>query len=125
MLKKIKELENMLDLKKKYPGYFTKKTTWILFIVLLLILVLMAISVSIDGLGGYYAYCDDVNGQQCFNPLYDESCEFTGAPCLDKYIQHGDHIGKKPHYLTSNLPSLFFTLLLLGVLANHMIHTRE
>lgn len=74
MLKtKIEELQNKMDLKKKYPGYFTNTTKWIINISFFFILLLVGINYYLDG-NSFVSFsfsCNTNDNSSCLNPFYD------------------------------------------------------
>jgi len=120
----IKETENQLNLKKKYPLLFTRTTTIILNIAIILCIILVFLSAYLDGAKGYYIECP-LNVRGCSNPLYDDSCYLTNTPCEKEFLYPGETIGEKPSILTQNLGDIIISIIFLSFLLNYILYKRR
>jgi len=123
--KTIKEAENKLDLKKKFPYLFSNTTRVILGIALLLIIILICYSYYLDGVSSFYVSCPSDRLGGCLNPLYDKFCPIDVEACQKEYLYPGETLGQKPSLLTQYLGDIFILILVFSFLLNYIIHKRR
>jgi hypothetical protein len=82
ILKKIKEIENKLDINNKYPNYANKKIFWLGFIILIFFIGFMLYNYGLED--RIYIECDSKLG--CKNPyIYCENYEGMIKPSFCEY----------------------------------------
>lgn len=133
---RLKDIQEQLDLKKRFPNYFNK---WV-FRGVIIIMVLFTITLYISE-GGYkfvYAECDkDV---PCNNPFYAcHGYEFEGCMstynipkeikplcdagyCENKTLMPHQVIGDKPSFWVLNYNLICLLLVVLGFAFNHILY---
>jgi hypothetical protein len=136
-MNKLKEIEEKLDLNKKFPGYFSRR--WI-FKLGMLIIFLYFFNVAYENdfnfENNYYQKCDNDAG--CFNLYYECTtspikaitilgancdavlklkCKYT--ECFDDYLSYGETVGKENP--TESFINFMIVVLLLCFAINHII----
>lgn len=129
---KIRELEDKLDLSKKYPDYINKIVFRVGFGVFMLFILYPILFyginkewVSID--------CDSILG--CPNPYiecskdpFSEYCQYTqgkeckGWNCHKEIIPYNDYIGEKPPGIVKNSDLIIVLTIALIFLINHIVY---
>lgn len=137
---KIKEIEDKLDMKKKFPNYFNKVIFRTLTIIMLS-LFLLSLYLNNGNIINVYAECNQII--PCKNPFYycthesdnyNEKCPVNNIQktlickqevCDKEYIQPYENIGTQPHWLYKHFNIIIFTIYLIGFAINHIIYLRK
>ena len=139
LIKKIKDAEKAMNLNKgKY-----KFNKWVFNImILLMIIIVLFIWAEYDFADikkpHIYLECESPNAI-CSNNFYDlcnpNSYKYIGATKIcDKiepelyekeFLYEGESIGQKPSWLVKNAVSLFFVLVILAFLINHLVMNKK
>lgn len=142
-MKKIKEqldkLQDTLDLKKIFPGYFDKKIFRGVIILMVIFTAYILFSTNFK-ISYVYAECPENNNIECGNPFYvcNEGEIFNCIPkdsipkpikplcyegfCNNKTLQIGQVIGEKPSFIVKNYNILCLLIVLAGFLVNHIVY---
>lgn len=145
-----KELEDGLDLSKRFPGYFNK---WVFRIMLLVVASLFLITFQSEGnmLFNVWAVCPDNASEPCLNPYYlcsninvsydsynvffkeaevcfpDEALNWKveqiceNNNCNKRYLQPGEVIGNPPNKNSSSFFIRVICIVGIAFAINHMI----
>lgn len=130
-------LQQRLDLKNKYPGYFRVHVFRIAFILIVLI---FGLSLYTNNWNFHFVYaeCPIEDNQTCLNPFYacKDPIEQTEVSCLyprpsycSKYevcdyrlMYPGQTLGIKPNLLVQYMEELIVSILLLSFAINHILY---
>ncbi len=135
---KIKKIESKLDIKTWGNGYKINKIIFnlVIFIMLILFLILWSNS-GFQNIKtpNYYFECDNII---CINEFY-EYCNPLGTfyyqqnrICnnipeyyyTSKVLKQGESIGEKPSIIFTGFKFIFFSLLLLAIIINHLLYNK-
>jgi len=124
MTKTFRQFLDSLDVTKK--GYKVNK--WITNGAFILLLIYMMFVVSVDGVdvlrGTVFIECPIDSAQDCVNPFYDPSCEWTSKECVDVYLLRGTSIGERPSIYARSFPLVSLLVVLGSLLLNHQLYNK-
>lgn len=140
--KKSKELQNKLDLKKKFPGYFNM---WIFRCAFIFLLVVFCFGVYIDGFSPEPYYTCPEGGPRCENILYwctqeynilmdmkiqdcgdaEYICNKWEYLCTFEYLLPGESVGHKPSFISAHTVDIFFVTIIFAFGLNHLLYRRK
>jgi hypothetical protein len=136
LYKKIDNLNEPFDLKKKFPGYFNKWYFRGAFIVMS-IFFLMLLFTSGTG-SNIYIPCPEDSPLTCINPFvycpdhpFESKClgfdklTCTGKNCNSSYIMQGDYVGKEVPSAVKNFPFLCIVILGFAFILNDLDYRRK
>jgi hypothetical protein len=142
---KLKELQEALDLTKKFPGYFDKRI--FRFAIGFMIMFTLILIFYEGRINFVYASCPDNSKEDCVNPFYICNAQEEKNPlltydcvpieqlpkqikelclknntCEQRFLVPGQTIGDKPSFFVLNYNFICLLIVALAFLLNHLYY---
>jgi hypothetical protein len=120
----------MIDLSKKYSGYFNKLLLRSVFFLLFCVGVYLFVSNGFS-LEAVYVHCPSDSRGNCINPFYCDRCSAGRVcsryedVCSQALLSPGESLGVKPSFLLRFYSELSLLVIALSFALNHFLYRRK